>query len=98
MSYYNFWIIKEKLLGVLVLLTSEANASFDSTDYKAISTDRLTWTQVSDLKCFNSKTIKLYNVYAIPQNFLIGPDGRIIDHNIIGLDLENRLKEIFKKQ
>lgn len=36
MSYYNFWIFERKLLGVLVLLTTEANVLFDSDDYKAI--------------------------------------------------------------
>ena len=63
---------------------------------KAIEDDHLTWTQVSDLKYWNSAAAKLYGVQSIPHNLLIDPDGIIIDKNIRGQDLQNRLAEIFK--
>jgi peroxiredoxin len=64
---------------------------------KAIHKDGLTWTQVSDLKFWNSKTAGLYAVRAIPQNFLIDPNGKIIAKNLRGDDLEAKLEELFGK-
>ncbi len=64
---------------------------------KAIHNDGLAWTQVSDLKFWDSKTAALYAVRAIPQNFLLDPDGKIIAKNLRGEDLENKLAELFGK-
>lgn len=61
---------------------------------EAIRTDKLTWTQVSDLKAENAAAV-LYGVTAIPQNFLIDPNGRIIAKNLKGAALEKKLSEIF---
>jgi len=64
---------------------------------KAIHDDHLTWTQVSDLKSWKNEVAQLYSVQAIPQNFLIGPDGKIVGKNLRGEDLNNKLKELFNK-
>jgi peroxiredoxin len=64
---------------------------------KAIHDDGLTWTQVSDLKFWKNEAAQLYAVQAIPQNFLIGPDGKIVGKNLRGDDLDNKLKELFDK-
>jgi peroxiredoxin len=64
---------------------------------KAIHKDGLTWTHVSDLKFWDSKTAGLYAVRGIPQNFLLDPQGKIIAKNLRGDDLENKLEEIFGK-
>ncbi|MGI4871602.1 MAG: redoxin domain-containing protein [Janthinobacterium lividum] len=45
---------------------------------KAVADDRLTWPQVSDLKYWNNAAARLYAVESVPQNLLLGPDGRII--------------------
>jgi peroxiredoxin len=63
----------------------------------AIHKDGLTWTHVSDLQFWKSKTADLYGVRAIPQNFLIDPDGKIIGKNLMGFDLSDKLAEIFGK-
>jgi len=63
----------------------------------AIKNDGLVWTQVSDLKGWENEAAALYFVSSIPQNFLIGPDGRIVAKNLRGEDLENKLAEIFGK-
>jgi thiol-disulfide isomerase/thioredoxin len=63
----------------------------------AIHKDGLTWTHVSDLQFWKSKTAELYGIRAIPQNFLIDPDGKIVGKNLIGLDLSDKLAEIFGK-
>lgn len=63
----------------------------------AIHKDGLTWNHVSDLQFWQSKAAGMYAVRAIPQNFLIGPDGKIIAHNLMGDDLEDKLAELFGK-
>lgn len=63
----------------------------------AIHKDGLTWTHVSDLQFWKSKTADLYVVRGIPQNFLIDPDGKIIGKNLMGDDLSDKLAEIFGK-
>ena len=63
----------------------------------AIHKDGLAWTHVSDLQFWKSKEADLYGVRAIPQNFLIGPDGKIIAHNMMGYDLQDKLAELLGK-
>jgi peroxiredoxin len=61
----------------------------------AIHHDQLTWTQVSDLKFWNNAVAKLYGIQAIPQNFLLNKEGKIIAVNIKGEELNKKLVEIF---
>ncbi|MDN5288119.1 MAG: AhpC/TSA family protein [Mucilaginibacter sp.] len=63
----------------------------------AIHHDQLTWTQVSDLKFWNNAAAKLYGIQAIPQNFLLDKDGKIIAVNIKGEELDKKLQEIFRR-
>ena len=63
----------------------------------AIHKDGLSWTQVSDLKFWDSKVAGQYAVRGIPQNFLLDPDGKIIAKNLRGNDLEDKLEELFGK-
>lgn len=62
----------------------------------AIEEDGLTWTQVSDLKYFNSAAAETYQVNAIPATYLIDPDGKIIGKDLRGPSLEAKLAEIFE--
>jgi len=57
----------------------------------AIKSDGLEWTQVSDLKFWDSDVAKLYGIKAIPQNYLIDPTGKIIDKDLSGDDLIAKL-------
>jgi peroxiredoxin len=62
----------------------------------AIKTDKLTWTQVSDINFWDTEAAKLYNVRYIPQNAFVDGEGKIIarrvsEEEIIKL-LEERLK------
>ena len=54
------------------------------------------WIHVSDLKYWNSSVVPLYRIEAIPFNFLLDKDGRIIASNLRGQTLEDKLAEIFK--
>lgn len=64
---------------------------------KAIEEDELTWTHVSDLKYFNSAAAALYQINAIPATYMVDPEGRIIAKDLRGVNLENKLKEIFNQ-
>jgi peroxiredoxin len=63
---------------------------------KAISDDRLTWTHVSDLKFWSNEVAQLYRISSIPQNLLVGPDGKIIAKNLRGPELHRQLAALIK--
>lgn len=63
---------------------------------KAIEDDKLTWTHVSDLKFWNNEVAMKYRIESIPQNYLINPEGIIIDKNLRGNDLLKKLNDILK--
>jgi len=82
---------KKGLHIVQVSLDKEKNAWL-----QAIEKDNLSaWTHVSDLQYWNSPVAKLYNVQAIPANFLIDPNGKIIAQNLRGEQLFSTLDQIF---
>lgn len=60
---------------------------------KAIEDDKLEWTQISDLKMWDSEAGKLYNITAIPASFMIDPDGKIVGKNLRGPALKQFLEE-----
>ena len=64
----------------------------------AIHKDNLTWTQVSDLKFWDNEVAVLYGVKAIPTNFLLDPQGKIIAKDLRGEDLDKKLAELFDAQ
>ncbi|WP_316837187.1 TlpA disulfide reductase family protein [Pedobacter nutrimenti] len=84
---------KYKDKGLNILGVSLDRESQKAAWIKAINDDHLTWTQVCDL---SNEATKLYVVQGIPQNFLVGPDGRIIAKNLHGDELENKLAELLK--
>ncbi|MGF7080387.1 redoxin domain-containing protein [Mucilaginibacter sp. UYCu711] len=61
----------------------------------AVKADRLEWTQVSDLRYSENAVAKLYGINAIPQNYLIDPNGKIIGKNLRGDELAKKLASIF---
>lgn len=66
---------------------------------QAIRHDRLSWTHVCDFTVtepFRNAVANLYQVISIPQNFIVGPDGKIVARDLHGADLEKKLSEIYK--
>lgn len=62
----------------------------------AIQADGLIWpNHVSDLGGWNSKVSRQYNVSSIPFTMLIDAEGNIVQTNLRGPALENKLAEIF---
>ena len=62
----------------------------------AINMDGLTWDHVSDLQGWTNAVAKQFQITSIPQNFLIGPDGKIIGKNLRGPALERKLAMLLK--
>jgi peroxiredoxin len=62
----------------------------------AIEKDNLTWTHISDLKGWESIAARTYGIEAIPSNFLIGPDGKILARDLREDALGEKLEEILK--
>lgn len=86
---YNYQRFKSKNFTIL-------GVSLDREDMRAkwmeaIRKDRLTWTQVSDLKFWNNEAAKLYRVTGIPYNMLVDPEGKIVAKNLRGPELEATL-------
>lgn len=89
---YNFNKFKDKKFTVL-------GVSLDRPGQKdkwlqAIHADNLTWTHVSDLNWWSNAVAAQYKIESIPQNFLIGPDGKIVAKNLHGPALESKLCEL----
>ncbi len=61
---------------------------------KAISADKLIWSHMSDLKFWESESVKAYGFEGIPYNVLIDPSGKVIAENLRGFDLEQKLSEV----
>lgn len=64
---------------------------------KAIETDKLAWTQVSDLQFWNNAAAQLYRVTGIPYNFLMDPSGKIVAKNLRGEELHQMLSTLLAK-
>lgn len=60
----------------------------------AIKEDGLTWKHLSDLKGWDNGASALYAIRSIPQNVLIGPDGKIVAKNLTPIQLADFLKEV----
>lgn len=62
---------------------------------QAISELRMPWIHLSDLQGWESVAAQVYGVESIPASLLIDPKGRVVDANLRGEALGERLAEIF---
>ncbi|MBE9585473.1 TlpA family protein disulfide reductase [Mucilaginibacter sp. JRF] len=60
----------------------------------AIQKDGLTWTHVSDLKFWNGDVSKMYHISAVPTNYLIDKDGKVLAKNLDEKALEQQLAKL----
>lgn len=63
---------------------------------KAIEDDNLTWTQVSDLNYWQNEASQTYGINSIPANILIDKNGIIVEKNIRGEELRNKISELLE--
>ncbi|MBJ6146155.1 TlpA disulfide reductase family protein [Hymenobacter sp. BT559] len=83
-----------KAQGFMILSISVDNEKQRAAWLKAIRYDGLTWPQASDLKGMHNEAARSYGVVAVPQNFLIDPQGRIVATNLTGEALTKKLTEL----
>ena len=88
----NFEKFKDKNFTVLGVSLDKAKPAW----VDAIRMDGLNWSHVSDLQGWGNEVAKLFQIQSIPQNFLIGPDGKIIAKNLRGPALEQKLTQLLQ--
>lgn len=59
----------------------------------AVKKDKLSWIQACDFLGPKSKTVRDFGILAIPSNFLIDKNGKIVAKNLSGNNIENVLKK-----
>lgn len=64
---------------------------------EAIAKDKLTWTQVSNLKKWEEPIAKLYGVQEIPATFVVDANGNIVAKNLRGVELKAKVVELLSK-
>ena len=62
----------------------------------AVGQDALPWIQLSGLGSGCVDVAKLYGVSAIPSNFLMDPEGKILAVDLRGEKLEKVLEQVFE--
>ncbi len=62
----------------------------------AIHMDGLTWTHISDLQGWQNAVAQQFQIFNIPQNFLIDPTGKVIGKNLRGAALERKLAKVLR--
>ncbi len=88
----NYNKFKDKNFTVLGVSLDKAKPSW----IDAINMDGLTWSHVSDLQGWSNSVAQQFGIFSIPQNFLIGPDGKIVAKNLRGPALEAKLTALLK--
>lgn len=67
----------------------------DASDWKnAIAKDKLTWTQVSNLKKWKDPIALDYEVEGIPATFILDAKGNIVAKDLRGEELKAKVKEL----
>ncbi|OYY04530.1 MAG: hypothetical protein B7Y76_02345, partial [Sphingobacteriia bacterium 35-40-5] len=89
-----FYTYKDK--GFTVLGVSLDQPGAKERWMKAIHDDGLAWNHVSDLKYWDNEVSKAYGIQAIPQNYLLDNEGKIIGKNLRGEALQIFLKNLFE--
>ncbi|PTS92380.1 alkyl hydroperoxide reductase [Pedobacter sp. HMWF019] len=84
--------LKDKNFEVVGVSLDDTKAAW----LNAVKQDGMPWIQVSDLKGFKSDLAVKYGISAIPQNFLINPEGVIIAKNLRGEDVNEKISSFIK--
>lgn len=64
---------------------------------EAIAKDGLTWTHVSNLKFWDERIAKQYNVESIPATFILDASGKVVAQDLRGPELEAKIVELLAK-
>ena len=61
----------------------------------AVEKQNLSWTQVSDLKYWQSDIVNLYAIRWVPTGILLDPDGKILNISLNEDELVKNLASVF---
>jgi peroxiredoxin len=64
---------------------------------EAISKDKLTWTQVSNLKFWEEPIAIQYEVESIPASFVLDASGKVVAKGLLGKELRAKILELLSK-
>lgn len=64
---------------------------------EAIAKDKLTWTQVSNLKGWEDPIAKQYKVESIPATFILDKSGKVVAQDLRGDELKAKIIELLGK-
>ena len=84
--------LKDKGFEIVGVSLDETRAAWE----KAVKQDGMPWIQVSDLKGFKADIAVKYGISAIPQNFLINPEGVIVAKDLRGADVHEKIASYIK--
>lgn len=63
---------------------------------KAILKDKLSWTQLSNLKEWKDPIVKKLGIEQIPTSYLVDAEGKIIAKNLSSIEINKKLAELLK--
>ena len=84
--------LKDKGFEIVGVSLDETKAAWQN----AVKHDGMPWIQVSDLKGFKTEIAVKYGITAIPQNFLINPEGVIVAKDLRGPDVNEKIASFIK--
>lgn len=61
---------------------------------EAIAKDKITWTQISNLKKWSEPIAKMYHVEQIPTTFILDASGKIVAQDLRGDELKAKVNEL----
>jgi peroxiredoxin len=89
-----YQLFKDKNFVIVSVSLDDKKANW----LKAIKDNEFPWLQVCDLKGFKNEVARAYGITAIPQSFLIDPNGIIIAKNLRNNNLIEELNKVIKLQ
>jgi len=84
--------LKDKGFEIVGVSLDETKAAWQN----AVKHDGMPWIQVSDLKGFKTDIAVQYGITAIPQNFLINPEGVIVAKDLRGENVNEKIAAFIK--
>ena len=84
--------LKAKGFEIVSVSLDETRATW----LNAVKHDGMPWIQVSDLKGFKTELAVKYGITAIPQNFLISPEGVIVAKDLRGEQVNEKIAAFMK--
>ncbi len=85
-----------KAEGVLFEIIGVAADFVEDRWKRAIVKDKLPWINVSDVKGFDGKALKLFGIKSIPYTVLLDKEGKIVEKGLTGEELRAKLRELSK--